>query len=294
MQSNSKQHLGTETSAENSSADAQSLTVEQAIANLRQREDLGARYYAAWWLGKFRVSEPEAIDALLIALEDEKDRAPDGGYPLRRNAARALGKLGDTRAVPPLIRCLQFPDFYVREAAAQALEMLSGAAAPAKRDRRCIPPLRQLLDGGVEAATQVPGKPHLVQPYEAVVEALGTLEATEAIPQIEPFVEHPVAKVKYAAARAMYQLTGDSLYGEMLVEALRGDDLQLRRSALMDLGAIGYLPAGEAIAETLAENSMKLIALKGLLEREIARHSRESLILSEESIKVMNLMDSLL
>lgn len=302
MQSNSKQHLGTETSAENSSADAQSLTVEQAIANLRQREDLGTRYYAAWWLGKFRVSEPEAIDALLIALEDEKDRAPDGGYPLRRNAARALGKLGDTRAVPPLIRCLQFPDFYVREAAAQALEMLSGAAAPAKQgaaapatqDRRCIPPLMQLLDGGVAAATQVPGKPHLVQPYEAVIEALGTLGATEAIPQIKPFVEHPVAKVKYAAARAMYQLTGDALYGEMLVEALREDDLQLRRSALMDLGAVGYLSASEAIAETLAENSMKLIALKGLLEREIARHSRESLILSEESIKVMNLMDSLL
>ncbi len=286
MQFNSKQHLGTETSAERSSADAQSLTVERAIANLRQREDLGARYYAAWWLGKFRVSEPAAIDALLMALEDEKDRAPDGGYPLRRNAARALGKLGDRRAVPPLIGCLQFPDFYVREAAAQALEMLG--------DCRCIPPLMQLLDGGVEAATQVPGKPHLVQPYEAVIEALGTLGATEAIPLIEPFVKHPVAKVKYAAARAMYQLTEDSLYGEMLIEALREEDLQLRRSALMDLGAVGYLPAGEAIAETLAENSMKLIALKGLLEREIARHSRESLIVSEESIKVMKLMDSLL
>lgn len=286
MQSNSKQNLGTETSVENSSADAQSLTVEQAIANLRQRKDLGARYYAAWWLGKFRVNEPEAIDALLMALEDEKDRAPDGGYPLRRNAARALGKLGDTRAVPPLISCLQFPDFYVREAAAQALEMLG--------DCRCIEPLRQLLDGGVAAATQVPGKPHLVQPYEAVIEALGTLGATEAIPQIEPFVNHPVAKVKYAAARAMYQLSGDSFYGEMLVQALSEDDLQLRRSALMDLGAVGYLPAGEAIAETLAENSMKLISLKGLLEREIARHSQKSLILSKESIKVMELMDSLL
>jgi phycocyanobilin lyase alpha subunit len=286
MQSNSKQNLGTETSADEFSADAQSFTVEQAIANLRQREDLGARYYAAWWLGKFRVNEPEAIDALLMALEDEKDRAPDGGYPLRRNAARALGKLGDKKAVPPLIRCLQFPDFYVREAAAQALEMLD--------DPRSIKPLMQLLDGGVEAATQVPGKPHLVQPYEAVIEALGTLGATEAIPQIEPFVNHPVAKVKYAAARAMYQLSGDSLYGEILIQALKEDDLQLRRSALMDLGAVGYLPAGEAIAETLAENSMKLISLKGLLEREIARHSQELLILSEGSIKVMELMDSLL
>ncbi len=266
--------------------EAEQLTVEQAIANLRQKEDLGARYYAAWWLGRFRVREPEAIEVLLIALEDESDRAPDGGYPLRRNAARALGKLGEKRAVPPLIRCLEFPDFYVREAATQALELLN--------DKRAIPALIELLDGGVTKAQFVQGKPHLVQPYEAIIEALGTLGATEAIPLIEPFIEHPVEKVKYATARAMYQLTKNSIYGEILVRALAGDDLQLRRSALMDLGAVGYLPAGEAIAETLAENSMKLIALKGLLEEEINQNGNQSLELTQESIKVMELMDSLL
>lgn len=74
-----------------SSADNPSLTVESAIANLKQREDTGARYYAAWWLGRFRVKEPEAIATLIEALEDETDRTPDGGYPLRRNAATALG-----------------------------------------------------------------------------------------------------------------------------------------------------------------------------------------------------------
>ncbi|MGK7877623.1 MAG: HEAT repeat domain-containing protein [Xenococcaceae cyanobacterium] len=267
-------------------ADGNSLTVEQAIANLRQREDLGLRYYAAWWLGRFRVREPAAIDTLLVALEDEEDRAPDGGYPLRRNAARALGKLGELQAVPPLIRCLEFPDFYVREAAAQALEMLG--------DSSCIPALIKLLDGGVAAAKLVPGKPHLFQPYEAVIEALGTLGASEAVPLIQPFVEHPVPKVQYAAARAMYQLTGNPVYGERLVRALQGDELQLRRSALMDLGAIGYFPAGEAIAETLAENSLKLISLKGLLEHQLENNPIEFPALSEESIQLMNLMDTLL
>ena len=258
------------------------LTVETAIANLQQKEDLGARYYAAWWLGKFRVKDLEAIAALLTALEDEQDRAPDGGYPLRRNAARALGKLGDRRAVEPLMRCLEFPDFYVREAAAQALEMLG--------DRQCILALSKLLDGGVAAATRVEGKPHLVQPYEAVIEALGTLKATEAIPLIEPFTQHPTEKVKYAAARAMYQLTGEDRYGNILIEALSGEDLQLRRSALMDLGAVGYLKAGRAIADTLAENSMKLIALKGLLETNLKQESATS----QSSIEIINLMDSLL
>ncbi len=263
--------------------EAEQLTVEKAIANLKQKEDLGARYYAAWWLGKFRIKESEAIATLLMALEDEQDRAPDGGYPLRRNAARALGKLGDQRAVEPLTRCLEFPDFYVREAAAQALEMLG--------DKSCIPALMKLLRGGVAAATRVPGKPHLVQPYEAVIEALGTLGATEAISLIEPFTGHLTDKVKYAAARAMYQLTKEDRYGATLIAALEGDDLQLRRSALMDLGAVGYIKAGRAIANTLAENSMKLIALKGLLEADLQNNSSE---ISQDSIEIMNLMDLLL
>lgn len=263
--------------------EGESLTVEGAIANLQQA-DKSRKYYAAWWLGRFRVKEPGVVEALLAALEDESDRTEDGGYPLRRNAARALGKLEDKKAVPGLIECLNCSDYYVREAAAQALEMLG--------DSRSIPPLTKMLDGGVAAAVMVPGKPHLVQPYDAAIEALGSLQATEAIPQIKPFLEHPVQRVEYAAARAMYQLTGEAVYGDRLIAALEGDDLQLRRAALMDLGAIGYLPAAKPISETLAENSMKLIALKGLLEHHFAQTNSASL--SEEAIAVMSLMDSLL
>jgi phycocyanobilin lyase alpha subunit len=269
------------------------LTVEKAIANLQQQEDLGLRYYAAWWLGRFRVKETAAIDALLAALEDEEDRAPDGGFPLRRNAAKALGKLEDPRVVPALIRCLDCDDYYVRESAAQALEMLG--------DPRAISPLRELLQNAVGeegllplATATIPGKPYLLQPYEAIIEALGTLQALQAISSIEPFIEHPVPKVQYAAARAMYQLTQNSTYGEMLVRALEGDELQLRRSALMDLGAIGYVNAGDAIADTLAENSLKLIAMKGLLEHQVQQNSPEALSLCQRSIELMNLMDGLL
>lgn len=261
---------------------AESLTVEQAIANLRH-EDLSLRYYAAWWLGKFRVQDEAAIEALILALEDESARTELGGYPLRRNAARALGKLADPRAVPGLIRCLDCSDFYVREAAAQSLEALGDAA--------CVPALMRLLAGGVEAAQMVPGKPHLVQPYEAVIEALGTLRATETTEQVRPFVHHSVARVRYAALRAMYQLTQEPEYAERLVEALQGADVQLRRTALSDLGAIGYGPAAEAIAASATENSFKLLALKGLLERQLQLDPNP---LSERAIQVMTLMDNLL
>jgi phycocyanobilin lyase alpha subunit len=259
------------------------LTEEEAIANLRGT-DLSLRYYAAWWLGKFRVSSSAVVDALIEALEDEADRTELGGYPLRRNAARALGKLGDRRAVPGLIGCLECADFYVREAAAQSLEMLGDPAA--------ISALMQLLEDGVAAAERVPERPHLQQPCEAVMEALGSLQAKEAIPLIQPFLEHPIKRVQYAATRAMYQLTKDDTYGQPLLEALQGSDVVLRRVALSDLGAIGYLPAAEAIATAPAENSFKLMALKGLLEHQINSVSNETL--SDDAIRVMNLMDSLL
>jgi phycocyanobilin lyase alpha subunit len=258
------------------------LTIEQAITNL-QGEDLGLRMYAAWWLGKFRVKDAGAIAGLIQSLQDEDDRTEDGGYPLRRNAARALGKLGDRSAVPPLIASLNCTDFYVREAAAQSLGMLG--------ERISIEPLLALVKLGLDGE-QLRAREDFSQPYDAAIEALGSLAATHAVPSIQPFLEHQVDRVRYAAARAMYQLTRDSEYGNILVRALAGDDLQLRRAALSDLGAIGYLPAATPIAQTLAENSLKLIALKGILESEIelSPHDR----LSDGAVQVMQLMDSLL
>lgn len=264
------------------------LTVSQAIANLKQTADPGDRYYAAWWLGRFRVKEPAAVSALLDALQDESDRAPDGGFPLRRNAARALGKLGDPTVIPDLIDCLNCADYYVREAAAQSLEALDAKAG--------VNPLLKLIEGGIQAAVEVPGKPHLVQPYNAILEALGSLGSQDLTDVIEPFLAHAVPQVKNAAARAMYQLTGRGEYAQVLIDTLSCDDLQLRRSALLDLGEVGYLPAGEAIAQTLAENSIKLIALKGLLEKQVEekqiRTSEPSL--SDDACKLMALMDLLL
>ncbi|MBE9127035.1 MULTISPECIES: HEAT repeat domain-containing protein [unclassified Coleofasciculus] len=286
MVSGAEQNLKSGSSAEQASAGSESLTVEQAIANLQQREDLSLCYYAAWWLGKFRVRESVAIEALIAALAEEADQTESGGYPLRRNAARALGKLGDSRAVQPLIDCLDCPDFYVREAAAQSLGKLG--------DSTCIPKLMSLLDGGLAAALPIPGSPHLTQPYNAVIEALGTLGATEAIDLIAPFLEHPIELVQYATFRAMYQLTQDRVYGDRLITALKGQKLQLRRAALADLGAIAYLNAADAIAETLAENSLKLIALKGLLEHEVKNNSTESSEVSDAATHLMTLMDNLL
>ncbi len=259
------------------------LTIVQAIENL-DVEDLGLRVYAAWWLGKFRVKDPAAVAGLINALADEADRTPEGGYPLRRNAARALGKLGDLRAVPALIECLNCPDFYVREAAAQALEMLE--------DPRCIPHLTEILAGSLRDGELLPQGKDFSQPYDSILEALGTLGVTAAVPMIQPFLEHPIPRVQYAGLRAMYQLTQDAAYGDRLVSALSNGDLQVRRALMADLGAIGYLPAAVPISLAHAENSLKLIALKGLLESQITLSPSDRL--SDGAVQVMQLMDDLL
>ncbi len=259
------------------------LTIDQAIEQL-DGDDLGLRSYAAWWLGKFRVKDPAAIGGLIRALTDDADRTPDGGYPLRRNAARALGKLDDRQAVPALIECLSCTDFYVREAAAQSLEMLG--------DPACIPHLTNMLARAVQDNQLLPQGADFSQPYDSILEALGTLGVTAAVPLVQPFLEHPIPRIQYAALRSMYQLSQNSIYGDRLIQALSNGDLQLRRTLLADLGAIGYLPAAVPISQTHAENSLKLISLKGILENQIMLSPFDQL--SAGAVQVMQLMDELL
>jgi phycocyanobilin lyase alpha subunit len=264
---------------------AEPLTVDQAIAHL-QGEDQSLRFYAAWWFGKFKVVTPEIIRLLIGALSDEDDRTPEGGYPLRRNAARALGKLGALESVGALIEALGCSDYFVREGAAQSLEMLG--------DERAIGPLTALLNRGLiaDSSELIAQQPDASEPYDSVLEALGTLKAIESLSKVEAFLKHPTPRIEYAAARAMYQLTGETQYGDRLMVALMGPDLQLRRAALMDVGAIGYLPAAETIAMTLAENSVKLISMKGLLEFQVRNNPEGAR--SAGAVRVMDLMDGML
>jgi phycocyanobilin lyase alpha subunit len=59
-----------------------------------------------------------------------------------------------------------------------------------------------------------------------------------------------------------------------------------------DVGAIGYLAGAEAIAQTEAENSLKLIALKGLAEHPNATPDGQTL--TDEGRRILVLMDGLL
>jgi phycocyanobilin lyase alpha subunit len=246
------------------------ISEEEALRRLRQREDLSHQYYAAWWLGRMRSRHPDTVPLLRLALRQRQPRDPAAGVEhnaVARNAARALGRLREPAAIPDLLEALEDEDDGLREAVARALGDLKAPAA--------VGPLCRRLAGGPEGAgAQRHDSPRLQEPCEAMLEALGDIGLltppgeTTAVPSvIEPFIGHDRPMVRSAAARALLQLTADPRWGVLLLELLDHPQLQVRRAALMDLGAVGWRPALQPIRRTLAENSLKLIALRGLAEQ---------------------------
>jgi HEAT repeat protein len=224
--------------------------------------DSSARYYAAWYLG--HLKSPESVDVLIWALQDDRDRTELGGYPLRRRAAEALGRIGDLRAVPPLLEALDCPDIYVRDAVVWALGELG--------DLEAIPPLLTLLKAETE------------QPNETLIETLGRLaqkaksepsldkqasdasQLTEIESAIREYLGHRSERVRCAAARTLYMFTGEDQYGQLIMGSLRHPDVHVRRGAAFDLAEIAYFPAASAIAKADLTNNLKVHTLKRMVD----------------------------
>jgi bilin biosynthesis PecE protein len=241
---------------------------EDAIAAL-YNDDNQIRYYAAWWLGKHKVSS--ACSHLCAALQDERYRTNIGGYPLRRQAARALGMLGDRAAVPALIAALEgHQDLQLTEAAVQSLAALG--------DNRAVPALVDLFN------RTAPPKPE-----EALIEALATFQVWSLRSQVEPYLEHTSERVQCAAARYLYLCTHEYCYLERIVGNLNHENPYLRWAAAFDLGAIGHVEAAKAIVEAPISNSLKLLNLKRILTYAI--QTADSSIDGKEKSKF--LMDSI-
>jgi len=247
-----------------SSGAGEPISEAEALERLRQSDDQSLQYYAAWWLGRMRSSHPEAVPLLAQALRQRQPRDPGAGVEynaVARNAARALGKLGDSTVVPDLLAALDDADEGLREAAARALGELGAEQAVGALSAR-------LASGPNGAGAPQDGSPRLREPCEALIEALGDIgvASAEVLAVIEPFTDHERPLIRSAAARALLQLTGEERWGQALLALLQHPQLQVRHAALMDLGAVGWRPALDPIRATLAENSLKLIALRGLVE----------------------------
>jgi phycocyanobilin lyase alpha subunit len=185
-----------------------------------------------------------------------------------------------------LLRALDDNDDGLREAAARSLgELRAGEAVK--------PLCRRLASGPAVAGQPQAGSSRLQEPCEAMLEALGEIGIAEdtVLVVIRPFVDHERPLIRSAACRALLQLTNDASWGQRLLELLDHPQLQVRRAALMDLGASGWRQAVEPICRTLAENSLKLIALRGLVEHPAGRADSR---LDDETARLLAAMDDLL
>lgn len=216
--------------------------------------DPGEKYYAAWWLGRMRIREGSS--ALIAALFDDSDRTEQGGYPIRRNAARALAKLGDPAAIPPLVQCLDSDDGQLCGAAAQAIAEIAqaGVMDTTSAEQALVDWLSSTTASTSEAA------------LEGVIEALGSLEIQAAASLLQRFLNHGSIRVCCASLRALYQLTQDPSYAEVLMDYVHHENIHLRRGAVLDVGASGYWPGSQVIATAQVEVNIKLLALKTLVD----------------------------
>ena len=86
------------------------------------------RKNAAWALGS--IGDPRAVGALNVALKD-RDAL------VRGNAARSLGVIGDSRAVEALVRVLESEDGVVRKFVAEALGRIGDTGAVDALKKAC-------------------------------------------------------------------------------------------------------------------------------------------------------------
>lgn len=216
-------------------------------------------------LNKYKVDVDQLmaendVDGLIDALGHED-------FIVRKEATRALKYVGDERAVPALIRSMEYEDWNskfsvlgtVRANAAEALGKLQSLDA--------VEPLIERLD---DPDTEVRWK---------AAEALGKIGETTALEPLIYTLNDPDGDVRKQAAKSLGEL-GDPDGIEALIEALKDRDWPVRKNAATALGRIGDERALKPLLNALDDDDidvrrhaigalvkMKSHAVKPLLKR---------------------------
>jgi HEAT repeat protein len=119
--------------------------IDGLIEALNYPDDHNIRLAAASALGK--VGDSRAVDPLITALDDQQG--------VNEVAALALGEIGDPRAVEPLTETLENESWEIRSSAAKALGKIG--------DERAVNPLTKLLEDRNENVRW-----HTVQALESI------------------------------------------------------------------------------------------------------------------------------
>jgi HEAT repeat protein len=183
------------------------------------------RLHAVEALGKTR--SPEAVNPLLSVLFNDPDRA------VREDAVRALGQIGDARAVEFLVTAMKEPG--LRPLAIEALGRIG--------DRSAVPMLINVLKG-ME-------RPEVSQPLDGcgdrwdeeivtlgvAVRALGAIRDEAAIPSLMKALHYTVTRVDAAEALTRF---GSTVIAPLLRLLARESDDNIRYHIKETLAKVGW------------------------------------------------------
>jgi HEAT repeat protein len=167
-----------------------------------------------------------AVTPLLNIVRNEKqpDRTAEG-------AIEALGLLGDTQAVPDLVRLLRARGGKLAESAARALTRVGEPA---------VQPLIEAL----------PTQSAELQLRNLIVNALVAIGEPSIAPLIQA-LQHTSTPVRDTAEKALARIGADA--SAALVDALRTDNWELRRRIAQVLGQIGDVSLAKPLLDVLKD-----------------------------------------
>lgn len=199
---------------------------------------------------KSQKNEPEkssvgtaSTDKVGKYIEDLKDE----NRTIREAAVKALGELGDARAVDPLIEVLKGDsDSGIRESAAISLGMI--------KDERALVPLLEALQGEDEHARS------------GAANGLGWLGDPRSVDALNQALQDEFYEVRGLAAMSLGFIKDPSSV-DPLIDALKDDRFEVRINAVVALGEIGDKKAIDPLVSALQdENEAVRAAAKGALQ----------------------------
>jgi hypothetical protein len=227
-------------------------------------------------------NDDAAVSALKIdntqdrQFQDQLARLQDTDAYERQRAAIALGNLGNTEAVEPLINALKDEDNFVRNFVVRSLGKLGDPRA-------------------ADALIQAMNDENLLVRRSAVI-ALGNLGSSKAVDPLIKTTKNGDDLVRRAAVEALGNL-GDARGTETLIEALRDKDIYVRNGAaeaLIHVGAAA-LPElvkvlsdwtlGPGVLEILKDIEWQPSSDEGKIWVYVAERDRQSLLDNWETAK---------
>ena len=217
------------------------------------------------------LEEEKDVEGLVKALKDQD-------YLTRKEAARALKKVGDERAVLPLIEALRYKTWHSDYIVLSAVRENSAEALGKIGDPRAIPSLVDSMEGDPDEEVRLKaawalgeiGDPLAVDALISALEdnnwsvrrtaanSLGIIGDNTAVPALIHALEDSDWHVRKYAAVALGKMRDERAI-PVLLEALDDEDADVRWKSMLALGKLGD-SAVPALIKTLKNKNWRMRA----------------------------------